>query len=140
MILHKQTVLFIPSTSSWDSGNVARLGLLSSPLYSQEMLLCCWSGIPGQCSEHWELGWGGACIRQWEEVGLKHQQRGFGQTTLGRCLRKVSVQKRVDEVSKLTRIKDLHLRVCGREGLLFQLVTGVFIGFCLFPFVFISLF
>jgi len=31
---------------------------------------------------------------------------------LDRCLRKVGVQKRVDEVSRLTRIKDQHLVFC----------------------------
>lgn len=81
---------------------------------------------PRPVSEHWELGWGGACVRQWEKVDFA--EHGPSPE------RKVSVQKTVGLLSRFTRIKDQHLIFCGClwKGLLFQLMIEVF-GLFLFP-------
>lgn len=95
------------------------------------------------------MGQGGACVRQREKVALKHQQRSFPSMDkpcwAGACM--FSVPKRMDEVSRFTRIKDHCYLFAGREGsggagggrvgLLFQLMIVLTVGFLFVCFYFL---
>lgn len=88
------TGVFIPPLPRGSRGSV--LGMWCSwgcsPSLFAPRRSCCDASQESQAS-----GWEGARARQWGKVGLEHQGRGFaehGQTTLGRCLRMLSVQKK----------------------------------------------